>query len=328
MKKTVLVTGAAGFIGSHLVERLLSMGHQVVGVDNFDGSYSPTIKWANICTIRDRDGFLLVEGDIRDAPLLDRVFSENDIGVVVHLAARAGVRPSLEQPLLYQDINIRGTLNLLEASRAFGVEQFLFASSSSVYGLNGKAPFNEEAKVSYPISPYAASKAAAELYCRTYSYLYHLPVVVLRLFTVYGPRQRPEMAIHRFVKRVDQEEEVTIFGNGTAKRDYTYIDDIVVGFEAALAHQEEAFSIFNLGRGKAVDLRHLLRVIEEALGKKARIKNLAPQPGEVSITLADISKAQALLGYQPRVSIEEGVPLFVQWYVDNRRREDEGSSSH
>ena len=328
MKKAVLVTGAAGFIGSHLVEQLLCMGYQVVGLDNFDDSYSPAIKWANICTMQDRDGFLLVEGDIRDAPLLDRVFSENDIGVVVHLAARAGVRPSLEQPLLYQDINIRGTLNLLEASRAFGVEQFLFASSSSVYGLNGKAPFNEEAKVSYPISPYAASKAAAELYCRTYSYLYHLPVVVLRLFTVYGPRQRPEMAIHRFVKRVDQEEEVTIFGNGTAKRDYTYIDDIVVGFEAALAHQEEAFSIFNLGRGKAVDLRHLLRVIEEALGKKARIKNLAPQPGEVSITLADISKAQALLGYQPRVSIEEGVPLFVRWYVDNRRREDEGSSSH
>lgn len=328
MKKAVLVTGAAGFIGSHLVDRLLCMGYPVVGLDNFDDSYSPTIKWANICTMQDRDGFLLVEGDIRDAPLLDRVFSENDIGVVVHLAARAGVRLSLEQPLLYQDVNIRGTLNLLEASRAFGVEQFLFASSSSVYGLDGKAPFNEEAKVSYPISPYAASKAAAELFCRTYSYLYHLPVVVLRLFTVYGPRQRPEMAIHRFVRRVDEGEEVTLFGNGTAKRDYTYIDDIIAGFEAALARQGEAFCTFNLGRGKAVDLRHLLRLIEEALGKKARIKNLAPQPGEVSITLADISKAQALLGYQPRVSIEEGVPLFVRWYVDNRRRDDEGSSSH
>ncbi len=319
MKKAVLVTGAAGFIGSHLVERLLCLGYQVVGLDNFDDSYSPAIKWKNIHALREKDGFLLVEGDIRDALLLGHVFSENGIGAVVHLAARAGVRPSLEQPLLYQDVNIKGTINLLEACRASGVKQFLFASSSSVYGLNGKAPFNEDAKVSYPISPYAASKAAAELFCRTYSYLYPLPLVVFRLFTVYGPRQRPEMAIHRFVKMVDQGEEVTLFGDGTAKRDYTYVDDIIAGFEAALVRQEKGFHIFNLGRGEAVDLRYLLELIEEALGKKARTRNLAPQSGEVPVTLADISKAQALLGYEPKVSIEEGIPLFVRWYRENRR---------
>jgi len=186
VNKAVLVTGAAGFIGSHLSERLLSMGRRVVGLDNFDDCYSPAIKRENIQSMRHNDGFRLVEGDVRDALLLGRVLSENYIGTVVHLAARAGVRPSLEQPLLYQDVNIKGTLALLEASRAYGVEQFIFASSSSVYGLNGKAPFNEEAKVSYPVSPYAASKAAAELFCRTYSHLYGLPVTVLRLFTVYG----------------------------------------------------------------------------------------------------------------------------------------------
>lgn len=317
MKKVILVTGAAGFIGSHLAERLLCMGYRVVGLDNFDDSYSPAIKWKNIHALREKDGFLLVEGDVRDAPLLQRVFSENEIGVVVHLAARAGVRPSLEQPLLYQDVNIKGALNLLEACRAFGVQQFLFASSSSVYGLNGKAPF-KEAETGYPISPYAASKAAAELFCRTYSYLYHMPIVVLRLFTVYGPRQRPEMAIHRFVRMIDQGEEVILFGDGTAKRDYTYIGDIIAGFEAALARKEKTFHVFNLGRGNAVDLRYLLSLIEAALSKKARIRNLAQQAGEVPITLADISKARAILGYQPRVSIEEGIPLFVRWYLENR----------
>ena len=318
MKKVVLVTGAAGFIGSHLAERLLRMGYRVVGLDNFDDLYSPAVKRNNIDALEGEDGFLLIEGDIRDASLLSRVFSENDINVVVHLAARAGVRPSLRQPLLYEDVNVGGTINLLEFSRVFGVKQFLFASSSSVYGLDGKAPF-KEAEVGHPISPYAASKAAAELFCRMYSDLYHLPTVVLRLFTVYGPRQRPEMAIHCFVRMVDQGEEVILFGDGTAKRDYTYIDDIIAGFEAALARREKTFDIFNLGRGKAVGLRYVLGLIEEVLGKKARVRSLVPQPGEVPITLADTSKAQALLGYQPRVSIEQGIPLFVQWYLENGR---------
>lgn len=318
MKEAVLVTGAAGFIGSHLAERLLHLGYRVVALDNFDDFYPLAIKRNNIRGLQEEDGFLLVEGDIRDAPLLHRVFLENNISIVVHLAARAGVRASLEQPLLYQDVNIGGTVNLLEVSRVFGVKKFLFASSSSVYGLNGKAPF-KETETGSPISPYAASKAAAELFCRTYSYLYQLPVVALRLFTVYGPRQRPEMAIHRFVRKVDQREEVILFGNGTTKRDYTYIDDILAGFEAALACQGKIFQVFNLGSGNAVGLTHLLSLIEEALSKKASIRCLALQPGEVLVTLADISKARAILGYQPRVGIEDGISLFVRWYLENRR---------
>ena len=314
MKEAVLVTGAAGFIGSHLAERLLHLGYQVVALDNFDDFYPLAIKRNNIRGLQEEDGFLLVEGDIRDAPLLARVFSENNISIVVHLAARAGVRASLEQPLLYQDVNTGGTVNLLEVSRVFGAKKFLYASSSSIYGLNGKAPF-KETETGYPISPYAASKAAAELFCLTYSYLYQLPMVVLRLFTVYGPRQRPEMAIHRFVRKVDQREEVILFGDGTTKRDYTYIDDIVAGFEAALACQEETFQVLNLGSGNAIGLRYLLSLIEETLSKKASIRCLALQPGEVSVTLADISKARAILGYQPKVSIEEGIPLFVRWYL-------------
>ena len=321
MNKKVLVTGAAGFIGSHLVERLLGLGYQVVGLDNFDDYYSPTIKWNNIQGLKIEDGFRLEQGDIRDDPLLARIFIENEIDAVVHLAARAGVRPSLEQPLLYQDVNIGGTINLLEASRAYGVKQFIFASSSSVYGLNGEAPFSEEARVDYPISPYAASKAAAELVCRTYSHLYGLPTVVLRLFTVYGPRQRPEMAIHRFVRMVDRGEEVSLFGNGTTTRDYTYIGDIIDGLEAALAYGEEVFQIFNLGAGRVVKLSYLVQLIEDVLGKKARIRHVASPPGEVPVTLADISKARAILGYQPKISIEEGVPLFAQWYLENREVE-------
>ncbi len=317
MSEVVLVTGAAGFIGSHLAERLLRLGYQVVGLDNFDDFYPPTIKWNNIRALEAEDGFRLEKGDIRDTSLLTRIFSENGINVVMHLAARAGVRPSLEYPLLYQDVNISGTIKLLEASRTFGVRQFVFASSSSVYGLNGNAPFSEDSRVGYPISPYAASKAAAELFCRTYSHLYSLPTVVLRLFTVYGPRQRPEMAIHHFVTMIDRGDEVTLFGDGTA-RDYTYIDDIISGLEAVLAHREEAFQIFNLGDGRPVSLSYLLRLIEDALGKKARIRNLTPPPGEVPITLADISKARAILGYEPKISIEDGIPLFTRWYLGNR----------
>jgi UDP-glucuronate 4-epimerase len=319
MGKTILVTGAAGFIGSHLAERLLAQGYRVVGLDNFDDFYSPDIKCNNIHTLMQQDGFQLVEGDIRDAPFLHRVFSENDIDMVAHLAARAGVRPSLEAPLLYEEVNIRGLINLLEASRTFGVERLVFASSSSIYGLGAEAPFSEGSSLGYPISPYGASKAAGELFCRTYAYLYRLPVVVLRLFTVYGPRQRPEMAIHSFVRMVDEGQEVSLFGDGRAERDYTYIDDIVAGFEAALDRWEGTFDIFNLGGGNAVDLNYLLSLIEGALGKKATIRKLAPQPGDMPLTLADIRKARAALGYWPRVGIEEGIQLFVGWYLENGR---------
>jgi len=318
MKEVILVTGAAGFIGSQLATRLLSLGYRVVGLDNFDDFYSPAIKRRNIRALEGQDGFQLVEGDIRDGFLLHQVFPKNSIEAVIHLAALAGVRPSLEKALVYQDVNVRGTVNLLEASRVFGIKKFVFASSSSVYGLSEEAPFSEEAKTDYPISPYAASKAAAELFCRTYNYLFNIPIVILRLFTVYGPRQRPEMAIHSFARMVDQGEEVTIFGNGTAKRDFTYIDDITAGFVSALNYDKTNFDIFNLGRGKTIELMYLIRLIEEALGKKARIKNLPSQQGDVPLTLADISKAKAMLGYQPNISVEEGIPLFIRWYQENR----------
>ena len=319
MKKVVLVTGAAGFIGSHLAERLLDLGNRVIGLDNFDDFYSPATKWHNIHALREKRAFELQQGDIRDIALLADIFSRNKIDIVVHLAGRPGVRPSLEQPLLYQEINVGGTINLLEASRTYGVKQFLFASSSSVYGLNSQTPFSEEAKVDYPISPYAASKAAAELFCRTYSYLYDLPTVVLRLFTVYGPRQRPEMAIYHFTRMIEQGQEVTLFGGDTTSRDFTYIDDIVAGFEAVLTLRDKGFDVFNLGAGKSVDLKYVISLIEVSIGKKATIREVGPQPGDVPTTLADISKARSTFGYQPKVDIAEGIPRFVRWYSENGR---------
>ncbi len=317
MKTTLLVTGAAGFIGSHLAERLVNLGYHIVGLDNFDEYYSPAIKWKNIQALQTKGGFHLEQGDIRDTSLLDRIFEVNHIEAVVHLAARAGVRPSLEQPLLYQDINIGGTVNLLEASRLHGTKRFIFASSSSVYGLNGHGPFREEQSMNCPLSPYAASKAAAELFCGTYSHLYGISTVVIRPFTVYGPRQRPEMAIHHFVYMIDHGEEVTIFGDGNTSRDYTSVEDIVRGIEAALTRRIEIFQIFNLGAGRAVKIDYLIQVIENTLGKKAKVRYVAPPPGEVPTTLADISKARLMIGYQPQVSIEEGVYKFIQWYLEN-----------
>jgi UDP-glucuronate 4-epimerase len=318
MNASVLVTGAAGFIGSHLAEQLIRQGHRVIGLDNFDDFYPPSIKLENIRALESEEDFSMIEGDIRDADLLSRIFSEYDISLVAHLAARAGVRPSIQQPLLYDDMNIRGTINMLEASRTCGVQQFVFTSSSSVYGLNTKVPFDENDKVDCPTSPYAASKAAAELLCRTYNYLYGLPITVLRLFTVYGPRQRPEMAIHKFTKLIDSGEEVTVFGDGTSKRDYTYVSDIVDGITQALAYQNRGFEIFNLGDSRPIALEYLVSVIEEALEKKAMIKNMMMPPGDVPVTYAGISKARALLDYQPKISIEEGVSLFVKWYLANK----------
>jgi UDP-glucuronate 4-epimerase len=315
--KSVLVTGAAGFIGSHLVERLLLLGYRVVGLDNFDSFYEPAIKRRNIRSVEENTRYSLIQGDIRDTGLLARIFPENDIDLVAHLAARAGVRPSLQHPLLYQDVNIAGTINLLEASRTFGVRRLIFASSSSVYGLNTQAPFSEDAKTDYPTSPYAASKAAAELYCRTYSHLYGLPVSVLRLFTVYGPRQRPEMAIHLFTRMIESGKEISLFGDGTSERDYTYVSDIIDGMIAALTSEDKGFEVYNLGNSHPVGLEDLIRIIEEALGKKARIKRIPMQPGDVPLTYADISKSEAHLGYRPKVSIREGIGLFVRWYRES-----------
>jgi UDP-glucuronate 4-epimerase len=318
MNASVLVTGAAGFIGSHLAEQLIRQGHRVIGLDNFDDFYPPSIKRENIRVLESEEGFSMIEGDIRDADLLSRIFSEYDISLVAHLAARAGVRPSIQQPLLYDDMNIRGTINMLEASRTCGIQQFVFTSSSSVYGLNTKVPFDENDKVDCPTSPYAASKAAAELLCRTYNHLYGLPITVLRLFTVYGPRQRPEMAIHKFTRMIESGEEVTVFGDGTSKRDYTYVSDIVDGITQALAYQNRGFEIFNLGDSRPIALDYLVSVIEEALEKKAMIKNMIMPPGDVPVTYAGISKARATLDYQPKISIEEGVSLFVKWYLANK----------
>lgn len=310
---TIIVTGCAGFIGSHVVDWLLRDGKNVVGVDNFDSFYNPSIKMKNIEPNLDDNNFVFYRADIRDKAEMDSIFEDNDIEVIIHLAARAGVRPSIQDPLLYEDVNIKGTLNLLELSKEYGIKNFVFASSSSVYGVNEKVPFSESDMVERSISPYAASKKACETYCYTYHHLYDIPVVCLRFFTVYGPRQRPEMAIHKFTRLIDNGQEIEMYGDGTSKRDYTYITDIVDGIVAAV-DKRSGYEIINLGDSKVVELQYLISLIEENLGKKAQIKKMPVQLGDVPITYADISKAQTLFGYAPEIGIEEGIKNFVEWY--------------
>lgn len=310
-----LVTGGAGFIGSHLVARLLESGSEVICIDNFDPYYPPEIKRENISKhLSNEDNFSLIEADIRDRKDLEMIFKSNNIDKIVHLAARAGVRPSISNPLLYEDVNVKGTLNLLELSKDYGIEEFVFGSSSSVYGVGDKIPFSEDEGVDRPISPYAASKRSCELFCYTYSHLYDISLSCLRFFTVYGPRQRPEMAIHKFTRLIDQQnKEVPMYGDGASKRDYTYISDIIDGIVSAL-DKNFGFEIINLGNSKTVELRYLISLIEKNLGKKAMIKRLPDQPGDVPITYADISKANRLLNYNPEVGIEDGIKKFVEWY--------------
>lgn len=315
-QNTVLVTGGAGFIGSHLAERLLAEGHKVICLDSFDSLYSPKMKWANIQSCILDPSFRLVKGDIRNAELLRDVFETNSIGKVIHLAALAGVRPSLMTPQLYEEVNVQGTINLLQACRDFGVESFIFGSSSSVYGDSNKVPIDESAEAATPISPYAASKRAGELYCYTYSHLYDISVVCLRFFTVYGPRQRPEMAIHKFTRLIDEGKEVMMFGDGTSKRDYTYVSDIVNGIMNALDNRFR-FEIFNFGRSEPVELSTLISLIERCLSKTANIRQVPQQPGDVTITFADVGKSRRMLGYDPKVNIEEGIEAFVHWYKHN-----------
>jgi UDP-glucuronate 4-epimerase len=322
MKKQVLVTGGAGFIGSHLCQRLISEGHNVVGLDNLDAFYDPAIKRGNLEEIKATEGsgeFQFVEGDIRDTVLLEDLFRRSSFDLIIHLAARAGVRPSIEQPSLYNEVNVTGTLNLLEACRGFGVKDFVFGSSSSVYGTNSKIPFAEEDRLEAMISPYAVTKRIGELFCYTYHHLYDLNISCLRFFTVYGPRQRPEMAIHKFARLIMQGERVPLYGDGTSQRDYTYIDDIIDGIMGAV-WSLKGYAIFNLGESQTIPLRELVVFIEKALGKKAEIEELPEQPGDVPITYADISKARRLLGYDPQVEIEEGVERFVRWF----REKNEG----
>lgn len=311
-----LLTGGAGFIGSHLSERLLARGHALVNLDNFNDYYDPAIKRRNVAPLLAHPAYTLCEGDILERDKLERLFQEHRFEVLIHLAARAGVRPSIAQPLLYEKVNMEGTLNLLEMARQAGVSKFIFGSSSSVYGENGKVPFSESDPVDHPISPYAATKKAGEQMCYTYHHLYRLKITCLRFFTVYGPRQRPDMAIHKFTRMIANGERVTVYGDGSSQRDYTFISDIVDGIEAAIRHCT-SYHIYNLGESRTIDLLSLIRLIQEYLGKRAVLEHLPPQPGDVPITFADITKAQREIGYTPRVEIQEGVRQFVEWYRQN-----------
>lgn len=311
--ETILVTGGAGFIGSHLLERLLGRGDRIICIDNFDPYYPPEVKRRNIEHIINDKNLELIESDIRNKEELGRVFNVHTIDSIVHLAARAGVRASISDPHLYQDVNIGGTLNLLELAREHGIENFVFGSSSSVYGGSDRIPFHEDDSLTPPLSPYAATKQAGELFCHTYHHLYSIPVTCLRFFTVYGPRQRPDMAIHKFTSLIDRGEEIPLYGDGSSQRDYTYISDIIEGIVSAVDKKLD-FGIINLGESQTTRLTRLISLCEENLGKKAKVKKLPDQPGDVPITFADISKAKTLLGYDPQVNIEDGIALFVQWH--------------
>jgi len=309
----ILITGGAGFIGSHLCRRLLARGDEVTVLDDFNDYYDPAAKRANVEALLGRDDFHLVEDDIRNEQGVNDLFRRGRFDGVVHLAARAGVRPSLEQPILYEDVNCIGTLRLLEAARRHGPEVFIFGSSSSVYGINTKVPFSEDDPVNQPISPYATTKRAGELLCFNYHHLYGLKTSCLRFFTVYGPRQRPEMAIHKFTRLLASGGRIPMFGDGSSRRDYTYIDDIVGGVVAAL-DARFGFEILNLGGAETTSLRDLIRWIAEELEVDPSIEYLPDQPGDVPLTNADVSKAHRLLGYTPRTDIREGIKRFVEWY--------------
>jgi len=313
----VLVTGAAGFIGSWVVERLLDDGHEVLGLDNFDDFYDPAIKRRNIASASAAPGFTLIEGDFRDRELVERLFADRRPNAVIHLGARAGVRPSLENAPLYVDVNLVGTTLLLDASRRHRVQRFVFASSSSVYGERPLEPFRESDDVDRPVSPYAATKRAGELICHTYSHLFGLPITCLRFFTVYGPRQRPEMAIHCFTRLIAGGQPIDVYGDGSALRDFTFIDDIVDGIVAAL-ERCNGFRIYNLGRGDTVRLSDVIAWIEGALGLEARINWLPVEPGDVPTTFADVTLARNELGFDPQVSIRDGIERFVGWFRADR----------
>ncbi len=323
----ILVTGAAGFIGSNLTDRLLATGHEILGLDNFNDFYDPGLKARNLKSAESHANFELVRGDILDAPLLESIFARFRPERVIHLAAWAGVRPSIERPALYQKVNVEGTTNLLERCRLDGVKHFVFASSSSVYGDRETVPFRETDDVDQPISPYAATKKAGELLCYTWHHLFGLNTACLRFFTVYGPRQRPEMAIHQFIRRIDAGEPVQMYGDGSTSRDYTYVDDIVDGIVAA-TERIQGYRIWNLGESKTITLRALIDRIGETVGKAPRVDVRPLQPGDVTRTFADIDRARAELGYAPQVNIDEGLRRMVAWYrADRAEKAQTGSAS-
>ena len=312
----ILVTGGAGFIGSHLAEKLLAAEHEVVVLDDFNDFYDPQIKHANIAGFA--SDVAVCHVDLRDAESVRSLFRREKLDVIVHLAARAGVRPSIQHPRLYYDTNVIGTLHLLEAARVTGVERFIFASSSSVYGASKTIPFSEDEHLTQTLSPYAATKIAGEFLCSTYSHLHQMRVVALRYFTVYGPRQRPDLAIHQFTRRICADQPIDRFGDGSTRRDYTYIDDIIQGTMAALDYSGPLYDVFNLGESQTVQLKELISVIESALRKKAKINELPEQPGDMPLTYADISKARKLLGYNPTTKLSEGLPKFVEWFLRSK----------
>lgn len=317
--KSILITGGAGFVGSHLVDRLLAEGEwRITVVDDFNDFYDPAIKRENVRLQLENPNYRLFRIDIRDKPALDQVFAEADFQAIVHLAARAGVRPSLQQPLLYAETNVNGTMNLLESAREHDIKQFVFGSSSSVYGINAKVPFSEDDPIRQPISPYAATKAAGELLCHTYSHLYGLRCVCLRFFTVYGARQRPDLAIHKFARLMSEGKAIPVFGDGTTRRDYTYIDDIIAGVRAAIDYEASDYEVINLGESRTVELRELISLLEKELGITAKIDRQPLQPGDVPQTFADIGKARRLLAYNPQTQIEEGIKKFVEWFRRQR----------
>jgi len=317
--QSVLVTGGAGFIGSHLCERLLREGIQTICLDNFDDFYEPAIKHRNIQAMTASPYFDKIEGDIRDLALVRDLVERFQPDGIIHLAARAGVRPSIENPWLYEEVNIRGTLSILQICRDFEIRRLVFASSSSVYGEKTEIPFSEDDPADRPISPYGATKRAGEILCYTYHRLYDIDVACLRFFTAFGPRQRPEMAIHKFTRLIDHGETIPMYGEGDSMRDYTYIDDIVDGLFKALV-KNRGYQIYNLGESRTTKLIDLIHMIERALGKQAAIERLPDQPGDVPVTCANVTKARELLGYNPRVDIKEGIDRFVTWYRNPEAR--------
>lgn len=314
MKKgRYLVTGGAGFIGSHLVDRLLLEDPaRLVVVDNFDDFYSPQIKRGNIASHLNHPSYRLVEADIRDYNKLKQLFSEEVIETVIHLAAKAGVRPSVSDPRTYQEVNVGGTLNVLDLAQRNGIKKVVFGSSSSIYGPTATPPFREDAPLN-PISPYAATKAAGELLAHTYSHLYDMQIVCLRFFTVFGPRQRPDLAIHKFARLIASHSPVPVYGDGSSERDFTYIDDIIQGIMASIAYDATPFEVINLGESRTITVNRLIEQLEAALGEKAIIDRQPAQPGDMPRTHADISKAQRLLGYKPTTAVEDGIKKFVDW---------------
>lgn len=315
-KKRILVTGAAGFIGSNLTRSLLNKGNvQIVGLDNFDDFYNREQKERNMSSFISNQDFTFFEGDIRN---MDDLLALPEIDVIVHLAAKAGVRPSILNPVLYQDVNVAGTQNLLEFARQKEIKQFVFGSSSSVYGINEHVPWIEEEKL-MPISPYASTKLSCEMLGHVYSHLYGIRFLALRFFTVYGPAQRPDLAIHKFFNSISKGDAIPVFGDGSTSRDYTFVEDTIQGIEAAIDYKDTDFEIINLGNRQTVTLSQLIEAIENVCGKKAIIDRQPEQPGDVPQTYANIARAQKLLNYHPKTSLETGLKAFYEWYLDNQK---------